>query len=350
VLFNTNLFDFHPETIAMPFLPLIVLWCEQRRYFWAAVAAIIVLSCKEVLALTLAALGVCLWIKKHKLFGAMLSGMALGWFVLVTTYVMPNLPYGAEANAFLRYTFLGESFGEKIQTVLFRPLFVLQNMHPLQSASYLFLLILPCLWCFGRQSLVYSIALVPLVTLNALSTLDLQRSLRLQHSLPLIPILSLMVIEKLRLVSASLQSVSAKKCIGWALLCSVVPLIAGNVRIYGEYPVGWAPIGEVSEFEDAIELIPAHVSVLASSRLVPHLSHRQLIRHIDTNEHRDVESATKVLDQYEYVVVDRTKGLDVKDRQANANVLEAVTASALYRIIFERGSVVVLARINESKM
>lgn len=344
VVFNTSLFDFHPETIGVPLLSLVVLWSEQRRYLWAAAAALLIISCKEVLALTVAALGVCLWLKKHRLFGAVLSGVAVAWFVFVTTYVMPNLPYGATPNSFLRYSFLGESFADKIQTILFRPLVVLQNLHLPQSVSYLCLLLLPCVWCLSRRSVVYAIALIPLVVLNALSSLDFQRSLRLQYSLPLIPILSLMVIESLRQFSARLSGFSAKKLIGWSILCSLAPPIIGNIRNYGEYPVMWAPVGDVAEFTGAIRSVPPHASVLASSRLVPHLSHRQLIRVIDSNEHRAVESAPEMLGEYEYVVVDKTRVLDANERKANADILLAVAKSGRYRIFFEGQCVAVFAR------
>lgn len=57
VVFNVNLFDFHPEAIALPAL-LTAVWCARaKRFWWFCLSIIVILGCKAVLSLTVAAMG-----------------------------------------------------------------------------------------------------------------------------------------------------------------------------------------------------------------------------------------------------------------------------------------------------
>jgi len=58
LIFNINLFDFHPEVIAIPAILWAVLAARLNKLFWFGVAIIIILGSKAVLALTVAAMGI----------------------------------------------------------------------------------------------------------------------------------------------------------------------------------------------------------------------------------------------------------------------------------------------------
>jgi uncharacterized membrane protein len=343
VVFNTNLFDFHPETIGVPLLPLIILYAERRCYMAAFAVAVFIMSCKEVLALVIAALAISLVIKRHTKFGLVLAVLALAWFAVLTQYIMPGLPYGALPNAFGRYAFLGHTFTDKLTTLLLRPNIVLQYIDPYESAVYITLLIMPCFWVLGRRSLPYVVALMPIVFLNTLSDLNLQRSLRLQYSLPLIPILALMAVERLRSLATERQRWSEQVLLCWGIFCFVVPPLAGNIRTFGDYPVSWAPLGSVATISDGVLLVPENAKVLASARFVPHLSHRQIIRAIDPNEHLDSPHITAALGEYDYVVVDTTEVPDLRERATNGAVLRVLKESDSCREQFASLAVVVYA-------
>ena len=51
LIFNANLFDFHPDVIAVPFLLWAILWSRLGRVLPFCFALLIILSCKSVLAL-----------------------------------------------------------------------------------------------------------------------------------------------------------------------------------------------------------------------------------------------------------------------------------------------------------
>lgn len=57
LVFNVNLFDFHPEVIALPALLAAILAARLNKTVWFCAAILLVLSCKAVLSLTVAAMG-----------------------------------------------------------------------------------------------------------------------------------------------------------------------------------------------------------------------------------------------------------------------------------------------------
>ena len=340
-VFNANLFDFHPETIGIPFVLLVVLMAERRRFVAALGCAVIVMSCKEVLSLSVAALGVCFALKQHRRFGLGLVVFGVSWFVVVTQVIMPHVPGGAMPNAFLRYSFLGDSLWDKVKTVAGSPWTTLLRAHPFESGSYLIQLVLPCFWVFGRSTAVYLPALIPIVALNALSTLELQRSLRLQYSLPLIPIFSLMAMERLRSLEGMPSWFTLKRAELWSLLCFAAPLLAGNTLLFGRYPVAWAPVGETRSFYSAVEAITPDASVLASSRIVPHVAHRVGLGLIDERRFGNEEDAAKSIEEYQYIIIDLSNFGSGGEQNAQRVLERVVRRSASFSKVLEAQGVAV---------
>ncbi|MBR8838917.1 MAG: DUF2079 domain-containing protein [Stigonema ocellatum SAG 48.90 = DSM 106950] len=60
VLFNINLFDFHPEVIAVPSLLAAVLAARRGKIWWFCLTILLVFGCKAVLSLTVTVMGVWL--------------------------------------------------------------------------------------------------------------------------------------------------------------------------------------------------------------------------------------------------------------------------------------------------
>jgi uncharacterized membrane protein len=337
VVFNTNLFDFHPETLGAPLLPLVFLFAQQRRYALLACVCITILICKEVLALTVAGVGCVLMLRGARFIGATILVGALSWFLIVTQIIMPGLPDGADPNAFARYAYLGSSFAEKVVSLFLRPSVALSHIEPLQVTAYGLALAAPCFWVFSRSSIVCLVALAPAFILNALSTLEFQRSLRFQYSLPLIPLLGVMAIMTLK--SGRLpQWFSLRGAFAWSLVVAAALIVGRNARSFGTYPVQWLPRGALTPLYEAVALIPAEVSVLASSRILPHLSHRVGLGLV--NGPVRVVKPT----QYDYVIVDPTGSTDAHENELNAWVATALRGKSEYEIVFEKPEVVVFRR------
>src|SRR5438067_991615 len=65
-LLGLNLFDFHPVSLATPFLLYALLALAHKRYVWFLIACVLAASCKEDVPLAIAMLGILL-IWKYKL-------------------------------------------------------------------------------------------------------------------------------------------------------------------------------------------------------------------------------------------------------------------------------------------
>jgi len=66
LIFNLNLFDFHPEVIALPLILTAIWMARGDRILGFVICIVIVLGCRDALALTVAAMGVWLFISEKK--------------------------------------------------------------------------------------------------------------------------------------------------------------------------------------------------------------------------------------------------------------------------------------------
>ena len=68
--FNINLFDFHPEVMALPAILAAVLAARRSETGWFCLSIIFILGCKDALSLTVVAIGLLLLLEKRRLCGA----------------------------------------------------------------------------------------------------------------------------------------------------------------------------------------------------------------------------------------------------------------------------------------
>jgi uncharacterized membrane protein len=121
VVFNVNLFDFHPEAIALPILLAAVWFARQGKTAWFCVSIILILSCKAVLSLTVAAMGIWLILfEKRRLCGIIALCFGAAWFLISSQMIIPFFS-GREAAAVGRFSYLGNSVTEIAQNLLLKP-------------------------------------------------------------------------------------------------------------------------------------------------------------------------------------------------------------------------------------
>jgi uncharacterized membrane protein len=257
-VFNINLFDFHPEVIALPLLCWAILFARQGKVAWFASTVWWVLCCKAVLALTVIGLGVWLLVFdrqvpkslkavepsqmdqstiselnpnniifeqesirnlepesdrptinnqhqrsqqwRQKLCGLLAIADGMIWFIVATQLIIPHI--GGE-NAGIgrhlsRYAYLGNSFTEILTNLFAQPQLFLGQVFSLDSLGYLALLIAPVVWLISPRQLTPLIAAIPALAMNILSSDGAQRDLVHQYSLPILPFLFLVVIQSWR--------------------------------------------------------------------------------------------------------------------------------------------------------
>ena len=273
VVYNSNLCDFHPDTLAVPALLTAVLAARTKKIVWFCVSVLIVLGCKAVLSLTVVAMGVWLLLfEKRRLYGviAIISGIA--WFLIANKIIIPF--FGSEATLinrhFYRYSYLGKSFSETLQIILYQPQLIISNILSSINLEYLSFLLVPVIWGLIPKYMTSLIGAIPCLALNIFADHPSQKNVILHYSLPVIPFLILALIASIAADKAWLNQKRA--ILLWSLIWF---LILGKwgffISKYLNFVDNWQATKE------AISLIKTQDSVLTTDVITPHLTHRQEI-------------------------------------------------------------------------
>ncbi|TAG90313.1 MAG: DUF2079 domain-containing protein [Oscillatoriales cyanobacterium] len=306
VVFNINLFDFHPEVIALPALLAAILAARLNKLVWFCTAILLVLSCKAVLSITVAAIGLWLFVcDKKQRFGAIALLLGVAWFLIASQKIIPYFS-GSEVAGVGRYSYLGKSVLEIIINLILKPQLVLGKILSFDTFKYLFVLTLPVIWLllpFSRKSnLKYLTSLIPAIPtliINILSDLPFQRSLAYQYSVPIVPFLILAIIAKEQAIkntnilnqplssapnTAKLQFKNIqirqlwlgmqlpKAMIIWSLIIFLLLGESKDFILYANRLDTWQATRE------AIAKVQPQSSILTDNRLAPHFAHRPTVK------------------------------------------------------------------------
>ncbi len=273
LIFNINLFDFHPDVWALPGILWAVLAARAGRLGWFCGLLISIVICKGALALTIAALGVwLLGFEKKRLAGAIAFILGVAWFILAIKFVIPY--FGTDAaslNRHLnRYQHLGDGYGEIAKNLIFNPLLLLKSIFNLANLGYLVLLLGPLAWGLSVFYLWPLIGAIPALAMNLLTQYQAQKDLIHQYALPILPFVLLCVIGA---IARDRHWLKPHRLI---TLWSLIAFFA--LAKYGYFwSIYLRNLDTWGETRAAIALIQDQGSVLTNSEISPHLSHRKLI-------------------------------------------------------------------------
>lgn len=390
LVFNINLFDFHPDVIALPALLGALLAARLSRPFWFCAAIVLVLSCKGVLALTVTAMGIWLLVCDKRSFAsskvlrsamaflAILAGVA--WFLMVAQSIIPFFK-GSETGGVDRYAYLGNSVLEITLNVFLKPGLVLGKIFSGETIKYLFLLCLPVIWGLSPKHLTPLLMALPTLLLNVLSQDPFQRSLAYQYSLPVIPFLLLAVLSKaegdfLKLKTADADkeeeqneklvrddSMDAKGApydlspskakVDSSILAGLpIPNLAFPrsiiiwslliFLIFGKFPqlvVYMTRINTWQATREAIAQIAPQANVLSDNRIATHLSHRPVIKLLN-----QVAPDADLAAEFEYVVLNlRHPWPDTKE--VGTQLAEKLKKNPKFKLSYQRDDVLLFKRI-----
>jgi uncharacterized membrane protein len=271
VVFNTNLFDFHPEVLAMPLLAALAIAARRNRpWIWAALV-LVILGCRDGLALVTLGMALEQLLLRRWRLAALGSVLSLGWLLLLNGWLYPLLTArypGVNAGA-SRYSYLGNSIGEIALQLIQQPQRVVMHVDWGGAVVYLLLLALPLLPFWRRASLPTLLAGVPLILVNILSESGAQRSLVHHYSLPLAVIGVVAALDGL--ASEGERRVPWRR-IAWAAACWAA--LAKPWFFTGPY---LGRLALVPESRSALELVKPGDAVATTSYLAPHLSGRRVV-------------------------------------------------------------------------
>ena len=271
LIFNLNLFDFHPEVIALPLI-LTAIWAARAdRVGWFSLCLILILGCRAALSLTVFAMGFWLWLFERKLkCGAIALILGGGWFLFATQVLIPAFPPGGVISV-ARFDYLGSSVGEIVLNLFLKPNRVLSALFTLPNLYYLCLLFLPFMWGLSWQHLAPLVVIIPTLLLNLLSTLETQKDLLHQYSLPALPFFWVAVIASLADGKGLVQSRRG------ILLCSLVGFLAlAKFGYFGDRYLNSLDTWHATRH--ALTHVQPQSRVLTTASIVPHLTHRPQIK------------------------------------------------------------------------
>lgn len=302
-IFNINFYtDFRPEAIAVPSL-LWAIWAAIANQTWQFIIAILlVLSCKDILSLTVIAVGIWLIIQEKRFFyGCFAIILGIIWFIFTIIYLIPQLRQG-QAGGVVFYSSFGNSFSDIIIKIITDPNLVLSKLFLPDRIFYYFLLILPIIIAINWRAIASILPATPILLLNSISDYSAQRDLIHHYSLAIFPFLFIWIINSIKYFKQEKQRqwLKPKWLIVWAIISFIV--LAKYSFFWNRY---LSNLSNLDDLRTAVNLVSSPGGVVTNSTIAPHLSHRSVIKIIDQQI-----SLTQIQNQsINYVLIDQ-KNLD----------------------------------------
>lgn len=338
VIFNVNLFEFHPEVMAVPVLLGVVLAARLGKIWWFCLGVIFILGCKAVLSLTVAAMGFWLLVfEKRRVCGAFAIVAGLVWFIIASQVIIPMFS-SDEVAAVSRYSYLGNSVLEIGGNLLLKPGLVLSRLFSTDTLEYLALLIAPFIWGLTPKHLTPLVSAIPALLLNILSDKQMQRDLIHQYSLPILPFFILAVISSLAANQGWLRT--RRTIILWALVAFMV---------LAKYSYFWSrylrSIDTWQATREAIAQVHTQGAVLTTHSIFPHLTHRRTIQFVD-----DISGLPPDFAQFEYILLNVRHPDGTRDSKFAANLVNQLKNNQLFQLSYQRDDVYLFVKKASNKV
>lgn len=283
---NAAAWDFHPVSLAAPFMALGVLAIDKRDPRLFGIACLFLLLIQEHFGISVSGFGILWWIRNRSLAPAVLAFcVGVAHTVLVFEVIMPALSptgdhimMGGNLGQLSRYGWLGGSLSEIAVNVFSNPLDVIKRVTvDLGGGKYIILLLVPLL-ATPLGGLEFLLPGLADLSANMLSSNPMPRGLFSYHSISLVPILvSAGIYGSSRIASKwhRFTTRDVAKMVLWATLllgyfAAPFPLPYAQNRWQ---PVEWStwPEKALSEIRN---LIPPEVSVSAQANVGAQISQR----------------------------------------------------------------------------
>ncbi|MFS8815863.1 DUF2079 domain-containing protein [Synechococcus sp. R60.4] len=350
-IFNANLFDFHPEVLAVP-LFLAAILCVRSGKLWGFLLCLGgILGCKAALSLNVAALGVWLliwesrridkrWQRRCQVAGWLAIAAGSAWFGVATFWIIPHFS-GSEPAAVSHYSYLGSSVPEIIQNLVLKPTLVLGKVFSLDTLFYGFLLVIPVAWGLSWRHWDPWIPALPTLGLNILSSNPAYRDLVHQYALPVVPFLFLAVIENGKTTNPPASSAKVNKT---ALIWSLLAFLAlAKYTFFGSLYLQSLDTWQATR--EALAQIATSGGVLTTHEISPHLTHRRVIYF--TDESRFKGSPPDQWDPFDYVLLNSRHPGWRSSPEFSQTLIAALQNETSFRLLYHRDGVYLFSRLRE---
>ena len=350
IVFNVNIFDFHPEVLAFPIVLDLFnsIKINQMNPLWKSFVKIFfILTCKITNSFLVFGLGIWLIFKGFTKIGASIICFSVFWCISVAFFLIPH--FGGENASVIRQAGkfgINPNLGFDIFSLIkiFNQLFL--QIFNLSNLEYLVLLVLPVLYLFlSKKRLVFFLNLIPflpLLLLNLVSNSYPMKNLVHQYSLFFVPFIAVSIQESLspRLIYGFFnypkwfQIRSTYLIIFWSILTF---LIFSRFSYYlGPFHNHFASLDARRE---AIALIKDSSAVLTTNDLVPHLSRRKYIKFTDSREKYNLEN-------FDEILLDRERPGWQSNHLYIDNIYNYLESSNKWEKIYEKNFITLFQRFN----
>ena len=350
IVFNVNIFDFHPEVLAFPIVLdiFISVKINKIKSLWKLFIKIFfILTCKITNSFLVFGFGVWMIFKGFLRVGISLICFSLLWFTSVAFFLIPH--FGGENASVIRQA---GKFGIspdidfnifsfiKIGYQLCLQLFSVSNL------EYLVLLVLPVLYIFlnkNRFSFFSNIIpFLPILLLNLVSDSYPMKNLVHQYSLFIVPFLAVSVQESLSPILIQgifnypkwFQVRASYLIIFWSVL---------TFLIFSRFTYYFGPFHnhfDSSEARrEAISLVKDSSSVLTTNDLVPHLSRRKYIKFTDSREEYNLEN-------FDEILLDKKRPGWQSNHLYIDNICNYIESTNKWEKVYEKNFIVLFKKLN----
>jgi uncharacterized membrane protein len=390
------LWEFHPVALATPLLIAAVWALDARRYRWFLLFALLAMTTKEEIGLSVAIMAFLLaaFRPERRRFGVMVGLVALAWVAICFKVIMPHFNVGVAGgnNYWYRYAWLGATPTEALVNLIIRPWIALGYLADPGRLGYLSVLARTA----GGLGLLAPVSLLPMLpdlAVNTLSSHAEQYSGFFQYNAAIVPYLMVAAVYgvaalyRARLGAASNttergvsgssrpagqdEDLRASPHLWGRLVVMGRRLRAWWLRLLGSIPVParwlqpviimwivgfslwnvftvsriapiWAAgdppsaalVAQMRATDALLARIPGDASVCATDTLNPHVSDRLTVYLMPDPQ----------CYQADYVAADLPSAV-AEVRAADTVMLQRMRASSSYEVVGEAGGVVLLRRI-----
>lgn len=333
LVFNLSLFDFHPDVLALPAMLGAVLAARSRRFGWFIAALVLTMSCKVVFSLTVVAMGLWLvFFEDRKAYGWTAAILGVLWFTGVTGLVIPF--FGGEraeiSRHLVRYRSLGDSFSGIFRNLFSKPQLFLGALINWKNAIYLVRLFVPITLVLSPRCLSPLLCAIPALAMNLLADSSVQKGLLFQYSLPILPFLLLIAIQT---VSRRAWFRSNRTVILWSFAVFLFTADFQDLRL------NYRETGPVLDaMQAAVAEVKTRGPVLTTSKMAPHLTHRQVIKlPQEGEEYSD-------LSRFEYILFDLADPGFGSSGKVTRRMAERLKESSEFSLKFNQNGVILFVR------
>ena len=342
VIFNTAIFDFHPEVFAFPLLMEALVNLEnpqQLSNVRAVLCLLFALTCKVSISLLVLGIGIWLLLKKRRAIGICLCLLATLWLIVIGTWLIPA--YGGESAQLTRHIGkfgLDPSSDIHLNNLVNIIMQLASQFFSIVNVEYILLVILPVAYLMIHSSrlklLFYLLPFTPLMLLNLLSADAALKDLVHHYSLLLVPFLAIAVQKTLSPQPNGLLGYPAffsRKAPLFIICWSIVTFLALSrfTFFFGPFQ---QTLDTSKERYEAIALAGKDTAILTSNNLVPHLSSRKII---DFTTEKQITN----INQFEQILLDtKYPGWGSSDGLVK-QIVKLVNEDPNWSIIFQKKSV-----------